>query len=225
MKDLLNGLPEIDSLARDQELTVEPETLALHNMREGFFYAKKCCRAMLSDDDIYSAVYEALCKAANNFKPGKIRFFAYSKPYVRGALSTVWREKNVVKRANNAVEIPMDEPAVWAEETQGLELPESEGGITEIIAVQKGKTKRPIPANEFEFEALQIREEYKLLKPLLRSVLTDKEQTVIALKYKSGLTFQKIGELLDTSRPDIQVTHARALKKLRSAAKRKIRLL
>lgn len=216
MKDLLDGLPEIGSLTRGQELTVEPETLALHNMREGFFYAKKCCRAMLPDDEIYSAVYEALCKAANNFKPGHIRFFAYAKPYVRGALSTVWREKNVVKRGNNAVKLLSESDA----DMSITEREEDADGITGILFREK---HIPFPpSTEPDIDSIQLREEYKLLEPLLRSVLTDKEQTVIALKYKSGLTLQKIGELLDTSRPDIQATHARALKKLRSAAKRKI---
>lgn len=222
MKDLLDGLPEIGSLTRDQEVELigtSPETLALHNMREGFVYAKKCCRAMLSDDEVYSAVYEALCKAANNFKPGHIRFFAYSKPYVRGALSSVWRSKDTVKRGKNAVELVSESDA----DMSIMEREEDADGITGILFREK---HIPIPPlTEHDIESIQIREEYKLLEPLLRSALTDKEQTVIALKYKSGLTFQKIGELLDTSRPDIQVTHARALKKLRSAAKRKIRLL
>lgn len=220
--DILKGLPEIGTMSRHEENCIagEPDSdtvLALHNMREAFIYAKKCCRGMLSDDDIFSCCYEALMKAAKNFKSNQIRFFAYAKPYVRGGVSSVWKSKDIVKRGKNAG-LQLEEYDYHSEDAEDAD------GLTGTLINEKPRANLP-PISDPEIESIQIREEYKLLEPLLQSVLTDKEQTVIALKYKSGLTFQKIGELLDTSRPDIQVTHARALKKLRSAAKQKIRLL
>lgn len=216
MKDVLAGLPAIGSEPTDSS----PETLALYNMREAFYYAQHCCHGKLTDDEIYSSVYGALCHAARNFKPGGgLRFFGYAKPYIRGGLSKVWRSKDVVRNKKgdfsySCESIQFDEPAQLAEELGGSEPPEGEGGITETIVLQKRALKIPPPKTEFEIESVQLREEYSLLQPMLLS-LTDKEQSVIALRYKSNLTFEKIGSLLGSSRADIQTTHARALKKLR----------
>lgn len=218
MKDILDGLPEKGALTPEQEsqLIGDAPTLALHNMREAFFYAKKCCRGMLSDDEIYSSIYESLCAAAKNFKPNRIRFFAYAKPYIRGGLSLVWKSKDVVKRGKNEI-VPEFEAPEGAQDWEGSD------GITGMFV--REKQPKLHPSTEPDIESVQVREEYALIQPLMKSMLTDKEQTVIAFRYKSGMTFERIGKLLDTSRADIQLTHARALKKLRSGARSKLRLL
>lgn len=216
--DILNGLPAKGELTPEQEgaLAGDAPTLALHNMREAFAYAKKCCRGMLSDDEIYSSIYESLCAAAKNFKPNRIRFFAYAKPYIRGGLSLVWKSKDVVKRGKNMAMTHID---LYASAST-VEHHEDADGLTGILHREKNP---PIPpSTEPDIESVQLREEYALIQPLMKSMLTDKEQTVIAFRYKSGMTFERIGKLLDTSRADIQLTHARALKKLRSGARSKL---
>lgn len=216
--DILDGLPAKGELTPEQENTLagNPDqipTLALHNMREAFVYAKRCCRGMLSDDEVYSSIYESLCAAARNFKPNRIRFFAYAKPYIRGGLSLVWKSKDVVKRSKH-VALQLEQ------ELTVLDCAEGADGITGML---HKKTGVPLPPpTEPDIESVQLREEYALIQPLMKSVLTDKEQTVIAFRYKSGMTFERIGKLLDTSRADIQLTHARALKKLRSGARSKL---
>lgn len=221
MKDILAGLPAIGSEPMDSS----PETLALHNMREAFNYAQHCCRGKLSADEIYSAIYEALCHAARNFKPGGIRFFGYAKPYIRGGLNKVWRAKDVVRNkkgdcgSKRGREEYHNEIALSTEAEGKEEIHENSDGLTGIRLREKMESN--VPICDPDIEAVQLREEYSLLQPMLLR-LTDKEQSVIALRYKSSLTFEKIGSLLGTSRADIQFTHARALKKLRHLSKPKL---
>lgn len=224
MKNILDGLPEIGSLTREAEaaLAGNPEaepTLALHNMREAFLYARKCCRGMLTEDEIYSACYDALCKAAKNFKAGQIRFLGYSKPYLRGALSQVWKTKDTVPNKKN-VRARQGEPTRLTEEIESEDIAEEADGITGIF--RKERFVDVFPIVQPELEVIQSREEWRLIEPLIQSTLTDKEQTVIALRYKSALSFERIGALLKISRQDIQLTHAGALKKLRRAVKKKL---
>lgn len=214
MRDLLEGLPEIGAELPDNT----PEVLVLHSMREAFFYARQCCRGKLPDDEVYSSIYESLCHAARNFKPGGIRFFGYAKPYIRGGLSKVWRSKDVVrnKKGEFQGEIPLFLEAGGEVTYDGAE---DSDGLTGIQL--RGKITDCTPTCDPDIESVQLREEYALLQPLFKQ-LTDKEQSVIALRYRSGLTFEKIGSLLGTSPADSQVTHARALKKLRRLARQKL---
>lgn len=195
-------------------------TLALHNMREAFLYARKCCRGMLTDDEIYSACWDALCKAAKNFKSGKIRFFGYAKPYIRGALSQVWKSKDVIPNKPYVVRTRKGEPTRLIEEMESEDIAEEADGITGVF--RKARFVNIFPTVQPELDAIQSREEWKLLEPLIQSTLTDKEQTVITLRYKSSLSFERIGALLKISRQDIQTTHAVALKKLQRAVKKKL---
>lgn len=220
MKNILDGLPEIGLLtvAQEVELIGQPENLALHYMREGFSYAKRCSRNMLSDGEVYSSVYESLCAAACNFKPNKIRFFSYAKPYIRGGLSLVWKSKDVVKRNKNWTLPEADRLG-----SDIAEKIEDADGLTGLIIEEK-RISFP-PSVEPELDVIQYREEYGIIEPLVKSELTDKEQSVIVLRYKSGLTFQRIGALLGSSREDIRATHGRAIIKLRGAARQKVGLL
>lgn len=200
--DLLNGLPEIGSLTRAQEVESigSPEILVLHSMREAFYYAKRCCRGGLLDDEIYSACYDALCKAAKNFKPDKIRFFAYAKPYVRGALSTAWRGKDIVKGTKNAMELtecPVDSEDI-------LEKYEGAEGLTSILSVPK-KMKYTAPTCDPEIESIQLREEWRLVEPLIKTTLTDKEQ-----KHHFFSCIPGNGELLQTLNMDTVEKNIRA---------------
>ena len=224
--NLLDGLPEIGELSHESEaeLAGKPDsapTLALHNMREAFLYAHKCCRGQLMDDEIYSACYDALCKAAKNFKSGRIRFFGYAKPYIRGALSQVWKTKDVIHTKKTVLMSDRKgEPTRLVEEMESEDIAEGSDGITGVF--RKERFVDRFPTVQPEFDAIQSRDEWKVIEPLIQSVLTDKEQTIIALRYKSTLSFERIGALLKISRQDVQLTHAVALKKLQRAAKKKL---
>lgn len=220
MRDLLNGLPEINSLTLAQENKLatscnpdDKSILVLSAMREAFFYAKQCCRSKLPEDEVFSSCFESLSHAAKNFKPDRIRFLGYAKPYVRGGLSKVWRSKDVVRNKKGEWH---DELSLRPPRDGGEAETEDADGLTGVILRRNMMESAPI-CNP-EIDSIQLREEYEIIKPMFKQ-LTDKEQSVIVLRYRSGFTFERIGALLGTSPADSQVTHARALKKLRRLVK------
>lgn len=194
---LLRGLPtetlspEIEvSLARAGDEDSRNE-LALHNMREAFFYALACART-LPPDEIYSLCYKALSAAARNFEPGRTsRFFAFAKPYIRGEIYRTFKRYKVVTKAETT-EIPV----------------ESDEPDDQFEAFQKATTVEP------DFQTIMAHDEWASLKPLL-AALKEKERMVLQLFYQAGLNFRQIGDLLNVSRSDIQATHANAIKKVR----------
>jgi RNA polymerase sigma factor (sigma-70 family) len=164
------------------------ETLVLSNLRDAFFYARRCCRGSMPDDDIYSACYSALCRSAVNFKPRWKRYFAFSKPYIRGSISRAWRKRDVVK---NASEHESEDDTV-------LHHPPVED-----------------PAVDPEFNAIHIREVWNIVEPLLKN-LSKQEREVLRLHYNKGLNFVEIARLYRLSRERIRQIEARALRTLRT---------
>ena len=225
--EILKGVPEQklsveaeDGLARDATDDSKNQ-LVLHNMREAFFYALHICRGKLPGDEVFSAAYLALSHAAKNYKPGTkpgIRFFAYAKPYVRGAICKEWKSKDVVKNAKH----------------ESLDLPgETDYYLTEQAANDCAAENNSIEADEFdrlgccdpEFAAIQINDQMALLKPMLRSLLSDHERMVIELAYFGHYNFEDIGKQLGVTRSAVQNTHTRAIQKLRAGITRKQKLL
>lgn len=215
-EQLLTGLPT-EKLSPEQENDCatlhDLERLILHNMREGFFYARHVCRGRLPEDEVYSLVYAALAHAAKNYRPGtkiSIRFFAYAKPYIRGGICRAWRAKDVVKNSKGEESIEAD--ANPASESD-IELSGDEN--------QKWEVDQSV---EPEFDSIHISEQFELLKPLVQTVLSDQERMVIELKYFGHYNFEEIGRQLGVTRSAIQNCHARALRKLRGAITRQSKL-
>lgn len=213
---ILRGLPaekltpEVeDSLSRSGEL----ETLVLHNMREGFFYARHVCRGKLPEDEVFSAVYRALEHASRNYKPGTkvgIRFFAYAKVYVRGALSREWKSKDVVKHAKHeSLDVPA-RPTV-----QMMEKYDRDSDYADYVAgdAKWEETDHADP----EFELMHLHEQLEVLRPILKTELSDHERMIIELSYFGHYNFEQIGERLGVSRSAVQNGHTRAMRKIRTA--------
>lgn len=196
---ILDNLPIVGFLTREGEdvlarvNTEETQTaLALCNMREAWVYTRQVCRGKLQDDEIYSLCYAALMKAAKNFEPGRVRFFAYSKVYLRGELSRHWESKNLVKHAHlHETELPLDT-------TGGLSRPD-------LAQVQP------------DFQTIFANERWALVKPVMDDVLSDHERMILTLIYGSGFSYSAIGGLLDISRSAVGETHNRAIGKVRVA--------
>lgn len=212
-EQLLTGLPT-EKLSPEQEnnctTPYDLEQLILHNMREGFFYARHVCRGRLPEDEVYSLVYAALAHAAKNYRPGtkiSIRFFAYAKPYIRGGICRAWRAKDVVKNSKGEESIEASINSTSESDT------EEEN--------QKWEAEQSV---EPEFESIHMAEQFELLKPLVQSVLSDQERMVIELKYFGHYNFEEIGKQLGVTRSAIQNCHARALRKLRVAITRQSKL-
>lgn len=240
---ILEGLPE-EPLSLAQETTVAmarahrgtsehnrrelQEILVLHSMREAFFYARKCCRGGLPDDEIYSLAYSALMRATVPFRSGKRRFFAYAKAAIRGEIFRVWRSKRLVK--NTPLEKMM--PSVFFEKgcfdlrdaptrEQREAQEEERDPINFKGPIASGKT----PSHEPALDEIFAAELGKILNEAALEKLSDKERQVIDLHYKKGLTFREIGETLGMLRKTASAAHQRALKKLRLALERSKKIL
>lgn len=207
---ILNDLPEVglltrgveDALAQDGTESAQ-NVLALHSMREAWAYARHVCRGKLPDDEIYSLCYTALKKAAKNFEAGRIRFFAYSKPYVRGELSRAWRFQDQVKHASlhetEVLQATAYTPAPYDNEDRKEGTTRKEGFV------------------ESDFQQIVTRERWALVKPVIDEVLSDHEKMVLDLTYSSGFSFQTTGNLLGITRSAVREAHARAIGKVRGA--------
>lgn len=204
MNRLLDGLPvQSEKLSRDNENFLARiikmhatgknrakaiDTLVLHHMRDAFFYARRCCRASMSDDDIYSACYTALSRSAVNFEADRQSYFAFSKPYIRGQLAREWRKRDTVKHAS--------EHYAEVDSTDDL---------------------KPIVDDsvEPEIDVINARDRWRMIEPLL-SRLDDREQQILRLHYREDLNFVEIAKRRKVTRAAIQSAHARALRKIRN---------
>jgi RNA polymerase sigma factor (sigma-70 family) len=216
---LLDELPEAKGLTPEREaqlakLATESafNELVLGSMREGFSYAKRCCRAGLPDDEIYSLTYAALQSASKNYKSSKGRFFAYAKIYIRSNISQAWKDKDVVKNSSMHEEdgnqrILVNRHLPDAYDREGYRPDENEE--EEIIPWLGGSV-------EPEFGLIDTNERWELIKPIIENKLSHRERMVVELKYRSGFGFPKIGSLLGISRQAVESVHSRALRKVRN---------
>ena len=224
MSKILQGLPEEKLTPTEEEYLArwalqtpgEPEPihkLTLHNLREALPYATRCCRGALREDEIFSVCYAALMKAAKNFRPGGIRFFAYSKVYVRGELSRTWKTKDVVRSSSlHETEVEPELPRLGLRTLTDSAEDEKEKSDGRVDVIEPNFVE---PA----FASIDLKERWSLVAPLIGSALNERERTVVQLYYESGFSFEEIGDLLvpSVSRAAVQSTHCRALKKLRGA--------
>lgn len=223
-RGILSGLPEKQltpeqeaeladriqaSKQRDEDCMNE---LALHAMREAFYYAMACSKKRLSEAEVFSLCFEALKKAAKNFQSGQIRFFAYAKPYVRGEICTTFEQLRVVKRGETESLIATDSTGEDRQTGEDYYMGETQTADTRGYAGPESV--------DSDMEGIMNRDEWASIKPILTK-LSEKERQVLDLRFQSGFNFRQIGELLNVSRSDTQATCVRALKKVRCELLRK----
>lgn len=223
-EDLLRGLPtEKLEMEREDALAAagsetDRETIVLHNMREAFFYARHVCHGKLPEDEIYSAVYGALAHAVRNYRPGTkvgVRFFAYAKPYIRGALCKEWKAKNVVKHADHET---LSAPEEQLNDTHDCAWEDRDG----MSILSKWETQEN---QEPAFDEIHLREQLEVIRPILKSHLSEHERMIIELTYSGQHNFEELSKLLGVTRSAVQNSHTRAIRKVRAALRRKQRLL
>lgn len=178
-----------------ERFTAALEGLVLGHMRDAFFYARQCCHGRLADDEIYSLCYSALDRAARRHHHTRGRFFAYAKPYIRGAIYRKWRSMDAVKGGGRTESIDEGDPNAGEVELEPIDN-------TDSVA-------------EPEFDRMALHERMELVKPLLKK-LSSSEKRVIELCYNGGLNFREVADLMGVTRSAIQGTHARALRKIRN---------
>src|SRR5258708_7664886 len=106
----LNTLPD-KNLTKDQETALSRSIqkgpgkqeaihrLVVNNLKEASIYAKHYCpKDLFADGEIMSLCYDVLTKSAPRFKPEfGIRFVAFCKPRLRGAVKRHCTTLDVVK--------------------------------------------------------------------------------------------------------------------------------
>lgn len=205
MSNILSGIPE-EALSKAEEAQCvasgDLAGLIEHTLREAFRYAKGCFQSKaLSDGEILAAAYDGLLAASKNFDPARIRFFAYAKPYVRGALCKVRKSHEVVKKGGVVEPLPDYDAEIDDEQ---VELPSA-------------PPKRDLPPHELpDFDAVFLREEWARLAPIFKRVLDARERMIIELHFLGGLNLREIADLLGVSRSDVQHAKQEGFKRVRN---------
>lgn len=200
--------------------------LVLHTMHEAFLYAKRVCRAKIDDGELFSLCYLALRRNAKRFRPGQVRFFAFAKPGIRGAISRHWKTLDVVKNSSmheTDVEIEFKRKPYGKLDGEVLD---ADTDWTSILITGAGHTFAPKEETvEADFASIDLRERMGIVDAIIKRKLTEQEQMILSLVYKSGFNFQEIGNLLELTRSAAQLSHAKSLKKIRSELARTKQLL
>lgn len=200
--------------------------LVLHTMHEAFLYAKRVCRAKIPDDELFSLCYLALRRNAKRFRPGQVRFFAFAKPGIRGALSRHWKTLDVVKNSSmHETDTEAITPNLFSVSSTG-DTDRDDTDWTAILVT--GSRHGGVSLEEFveaDFGSIDIRERMGIVTEIIKRKLTEQEQMILNLVYKSGFNFQEIGNLLELTRSAAQLSHAKSLKKIRGELARTKQLL
>jgi RNA polymerase sigma factor (sigma-70 family) len=165
------------------------DKLALVNMAEALDYSRHCSRGEFPEGELVSLCWIALRQAAKNFRKRKsngIRFFAFTKQYLRGQINREFKRRLVVKNSY----------------TTSADYPEKDKPLVDTYC-------------EPDFSNLETKELFNGLRPAIFGSLNDRERAILILRYESGFSFGEIGDRLGYSRQHIQNLHSGALKKLR----------
>jgi len=223
--NLLEQLPPSVTLTPAQERKSTPENLVMSSIHEALLYTRKCSYGKIPDDALLSLCYETMLKSAKIFRPGKLRFFAYTKARLRGEVKRYWCSLETVR---NAETVSLDTPAgftgfrqrghrpvevrtkvfVTEEKTHGCQDHDNDEPTPTAAELIGGKT-------EPEFEKMFLEDSWTLVADAAKKVCTDQERTILYFAYRLQLSFQEIGDLLDISRQFASVTAKNAIKKLK----------
>lgn len=214
MTDVCSGLPEEKLTTLQENILARRGTpaahnkLVLYNMREAVKYTKRVSRDEIPDTQLLSLCYAAMMCAAGRFKPDWARFFAFSKAHLRGAVKEYFNSLKIVKKSvtvsRDALKERINENCKYSE--GGRE----EGGAFVDVEAITGEIAEP------DFKAIKLREQWALVKPIMETILSDREYMIIDLHYRIGFTLAAIGKKLGVSGEAIRHIRSRALRKIRT---------
>lgn len=213
--NILDGLPE-EKLTPEQEnaLAVQKDIDSLnrlveHNLREAFLYSRKCYSS-LEEGESLQACYDGLMKAAKRFQPNRIRFFAYAKADIRGALTRMARTHDTVRRG------PKELVSLNADNAEPLDdFDEHTIDTSKTTEPKSGAQKALLQSSvEPDFDGINSREVWSQLEPAI-AALSPEERLIIELHFKGNLNLREIGTMLRLSRARIQQVKHSALQKIK----------
>lgn len=225
---LLSSLPQTP-LTREEESALSVKArrrdedaankLVLHNMEEGFTYAKGVDKQRIKDDgEIFSLTYKALLGSAYRFNPKYgLRFLAFAKVNIRGALKRYWASQDTVKNAS--LHYTGERGPSYFEIRQAAfeklnENPDDRHGPLDPDSMLGFDIDDAVSENTID-QRVEFNEAMARVMPIIEGKLCAQEQMVLDLVYIAGFTFQEVGELLDISRSAVQLCRTRAIKKIR----------
>jgi hypothetical protein len=198
--------------------------LAMGAMGEAVLYVHKVCRGNIPPGEIISLCYKTLIYAARQvdaaknwnrvFNPARSRFFAYSKPYLRGEVKSWWGQQDVVKGSNTRMETLYHEVAP----VSLLEIIYCEDAPPDDRLEQGGQT-----ADDGSVE-IAVRELTEALRNVIKEELTAEEQELLRRYYEDEDTLVTVGGNLSgkkLSKEGCRLWRDRILNKLRKAMRRR----
>lgn len=186
------------------------DKLVLHNLREATLYAKHYCPPNLfSDGELVSLCYDVLAKSVPRYRPSfGLRFFAFTKNRVRGAVKRHCATLDIVKHASSRrgkeAEGPTFLPFTGGKDQIAEHLPEDD-----VVTCTLGGT------TDFDFESIHRVECWQQVHRAIKELLNPRQRMMLRLIYFCGFNMQDIGRMLGISRSAVQATHAAALEILR----------
>lgn len=206
-------------------------TLVLANMREAVIYMRRCSAGLVDDGTLISVCYTAMVLAAKRFKPGRIRFFAFCKVRIRGAVKRNWTTLDVVKRAKS---ITRGQAIIEREKNKPVHprdyIDDEENKTMTNIGAQIIMSNEPLSEAEIvqpDMDTVYLRERWAFVKTIIESVCTEREKMILDLVYMQGFNQNEIGCMLEPPicRERVRQLHDSGLRKVRWNLMEKGRLL
>lgn len=177
-------------------------------------FARRQNRGKLPDDEIISAVNAALMTAIDRFDPERgNRFTQYLIPFLRGALASLWKEKNIVEYPSRSED--------WPDFIRYKEETRDEGeGTQSTSAARHRQVADLVPATD---EVVSDAEELGLNLDMLEKCkvkLTEKEKELLYQIYELRISMADIARDRGVSRQAIHAAHGAIVEKLRAGFKK-----
>lgn len=171
------------------------ETIIKHHLLFVAIVARKCAGGRFPDDEVVSAANEALIQAVDRKQFDATRgnrFTSYLRPFIRGAVSKMWRD--------SARYVPLPE---------GVDSP-----VPSALPQIETSVEHTAESEDFAEYLHQLLEAGK-------TNLSEREQLVISLMYERGLNMAEVGRQLKMTRERVRQIHEEILAKLRKVLHKK----
>jgi len=156
--------------------------------------------------------------AIDRFDPERgNRFTQYLVPFLRGAMASLWKEKNVVEPISNAEEFP----EFTRYEEEGAESFRITGHHNRMSPELQKQVAEMVPATD---EVVSGAEELKLNLAALskaRAKLTKAERELLRLIYEEKISMADIARSRGVSRQAVFAAHLAIVEKLRIGLKKR----
>lgn len=230
MAKLIDQFPK-EKLSPQEEARLaksDPTSLVMHSMREALLYTQRVCRDRIPEDARVSICYKKLSACVNRFRPGRIRFLAFAKAGLRGAMKDYWISQTTVR---NATEIISTDYLDGCRFETPFRIPEYLRRA--IPTPSRGDDEAPPPqretlTNEIEhpdFDKICARDRWAEIKKRVDPHLNSRQRMILSLVYDSGLNYQEIGTLLGFTRSLVHAVHRDTIRQIQDILAKDGRLL